>query len=52
MDKGYFNTLKNECVNLYEIQKEEALCQMGEEFAYVTYSYIHPHNYNGDRTPC
>lgn len=47
----YFNTLKNECVNLYDFQTEEALYQAVEEFAYVTYNHIRPHSYNGYRTP-
>lgn len=47
----YFNTLKNECVNLYDFQTEEALYQTVEEFAYVTYNHIRPHSYNGYRTP-
>ena len=47
----YFNTLKNECVNLYEFQTEEALYQAVEEFAYVTYNHVRPHSYNGYRTP-
>ena len=32
----YFNTLKNECTNLYEFETEEALYQKVEEFAYVS----------------
>lgn len=47
----YFNTLKNECVNLYEFQTEEALYHTVEEFTYVTYNHIRPHSYNGYRTP-
>ena len=47
----YFNTLKNECVNLYDFQTEEALYQAVEEFAYVTYNHIRPHSYNGYRPP-
>ena len=47
----YFNTLKNECVNLYEFQTEEALYQAVEKFAYVTYNHVRPHSYNGYRTP-
>ena len=47
----YFNTLKNECVNLYDFQTEEVLYQAVEEFAYVTYNHIRPHSYNGYRTP-
>lgn len=47
----YFNTLKNECTNLYEFQTEEALYQAVEEFAYVTYNHVRPHSYNGYQTP-
>ena len=47
----YFNTLKNECTNLYEFKTEEALYQTVEEFAYVEYNYVRPHSYNGYATP-
>ena len=47
----YFNTLKNECTNLYAFQAEEELCQTVEEFAYVTYNHVRPHSHNGYRTP-
>ena len=47
----YFNTLKNECINLYEFTTEEALYQMVEEFAYVAYNHVRPHSFNGYRTP-
>lgn len=47
----YFNTLKNECINLYEFQTEDELYQTVEEFAYVTYNHVRPHSYNGYRTP-
>ena len=47
----YFNTLKNECTNLYEFQTEEALYQTVEEFAYVNYNHVRPHSFNGYRTP-
>ena len=47
----YFNTLKNECTNLYEFQTEEALYQTVEEFAYVSYNHVRPHSFNGYRTP-
>ena len=40
----YFNTLKNECTNLYEFRTEE-------EFTYVTCNHVRPHSYNGYRTP-
>lgn len=47
----YFNTLKNECTNLYEFQTEESLYQAVEEFAYVRYNHVRPHSFNGYRTP-
>ena len=47
----YFNTLKNECINLYEFKTEEALYQMVEEFAYVEYNYVRPHSFNSYATP-
>ena len=46
----YFNTLKNECTNLYEFTAEETLYQKVEEFAYVDYNHVRPHSYNGYRT--
>ena len=47
----YFNTLKNECTNLYEFATEEARYQRVEEFAYVDYNHVRPHSFNGYRTP-
>ena len=47
----YFNTLKNECVNLREFQTEESLYQTIEEFAYVEYNYVRPHSFNHYATP-
>ena len=47
----YFNTLKNECTNLYEFRTEEALYQAVEEFAYVSYNHVRPHSFNNYRTP-
>ena len=47
----YFNTLKNECINLYEFQTEKELYQTVEEFSYVIYNYVRPHSYNGYRAP-
>ena len=47
----YFNTLKNECTNLHEFKTEEALYRAVEEFAYVEYNYVRPHNFNGYATP-
>lgn len=47
----YFNTLKNECANLYEFRTEQELYQTVEEFAYATYNHVRPHSYNNYRTP-
>ncbi len=47
----YFNTLKNECTNLYEFDSENALYQTVEEFAYVDYNHVRPHSFNNYRTP-
>lgn len=47
----YFNTLKNECTNLYEFQTEEIMYRTVEEFAYVIYNHIRPHSHNNYRTP-
>lgn len=47
----YFNTLKNECINLYEFKTEEALYKAISDFAYVEYNYVRPHSYNNYATP-
>lgn len=47
----YFNTLKNECINLYEFKTEEALYKSVSDFAYVEYNYVRPHSYNNYATP-
>ena len=47
----YFNTLKNECINLYEFKTEEALYKAVSDFAYVEYNYVRPHSYNNYATP-
>ena len=47
----YFNTLKNECTNLYEFSTEESLYQKVEEFAYIDYNHVRPYSFNGYRTP-
>lgn len=47
----YFNTLKNEWVNLHEYHTEEELYDSIEEFAYVWYNHVRPHSYNGYQTP-
>lgn len=40
----YFNTLKNECTNLYEFRTEKELYQTAEEFAYAAYNHVRPHS--------
>ena len=47
----YFNTLKNECLNLYVFETEEELYAAIEEFAYVHYNHVRPHEFNGYKTP-
>ena len=47
----YYNTLKNEYINLYEYETEDALYQAAEDFSYVEYNYVRPHSYNGYATP-
>jgi transposase InsO family protein len=47
----YFNTLKNECTNLFEFDTEEDLYQAVEEFAYATYNHVRPHSFNNYNTP-
>lgn len=47
----YFNTLKNDCINLHKYATEEALYTAVEEFAYVTYNHLRPHSSNGYKTP-
>ncbi len=47
----YFNTLKNECTNLYVFQTEAKLYEKVEEYAYVTYNHVRPHSYNKYQTP-
>ena len=47
----YFNTLKNDCLNLYEFRKEEDLYRTIEEFACIKYNYVRPHSYNNCKTP-
>lgn len=47
----YFNSLKNECTNLYDFATEEELYEAVEEFAYVHYNHVRPHSANGYLTP-
>ena len=47
----YFNTLKNELINIHKYRSEEELYEAVEEFAYVKYNHARPHSYNGYKTP-
>lgn len=47
----YYNTLKNEVVNLHYYHTDDELYSSIEEFAYVTYNHVRPHSYNGYKTP-
>ena len=47
----YFNTLKNEEINLHEYHDEESLYRAVQSFAYTTYNHVRPHSYNDYLTP-
>lgn len=47
----YFNTLKNELINLHSYDTEETLYKAIEDFAYIKYNHERPHSYNGYKTP-
>ena len=47
----YYNTLKNELINLHYYHTDEELNGAIDEFAYVTYNHVRPHSYNGYKTP-
>ena len=47
----YFNTLKNEEINLHEYRDEESLYRAVEHFAYTTYNHVRPHFFNDYLTP-
>lgn len=47
----YFNTLKNEEINLHKYDTEEELYRAVEDFAYVKYNHVRPHSYNNYLTP-
>ena len=47
----YYNTLKNELINLHNYRTEEVLNQAVEEFAYTIYNHVRPHSYNEYSTP-
>jgi len=47
----YFNTLKNELINLHNYHTEKDLYKAIEEFTYTQYNHVRPHSYNNYRTP-
>ena len=47
----YYNTLKNELINLHYYHTDEELNSSIEEFAYITYNHVRPHSYNNYKTP-
>ncbi len=49
--EGYFNTLKNDYINLHEYATERQLYAAVEYFAYTKYNKIRPHEYNKMKTP-
>lgn len=47
----YYNTLKNERINLHYYHTDEELNAAIEDFAYVWYNHVRPHSYNNYKTP-
>ena len=47
----YYNTLKNEFINLHYYHNDDELNQAVSEFAYIWYNHVRPHSYNDYRTP-
>lgn len=47
----YYNTLKNDCINLHYYHTDIELNAAIEEFAYVWYNHVRPHTYNDYLTP-
>ena len=47
----YYNTLKNDCINLHYYHTYQELNTAIEEFAYVWYNHVRPHSYNDYKTP-
>ena len=46
----YYNTLKNELINLHYYHTDEELNSSIEEFAYITYNHVRPHhNFNSQK---
>lgn len=47
----YYNTLKNEEINLHYYHSENELDQAVHDFAYIWYNHVRPHSYNNNMTP-
>lgn len=47
----YYNTLKNERINLHYYRTDEELNTAIEDFAYIWYNHVRPHSYNNYKTP-
>jgi transposase InsO family protein len=47
----YYNTLKNEKINLHYYHSEKELDQAVNDFAYIWYNHVRPHSYNNNMTP-
>ena len=47
----YFNTLKNELINLHYYHNDKELNTSIEDFAYIWYNHVRPHIFNGYKTP-
>ena len=48
--KHFYNTLKNEFLNLYRSKATDELDQKLYEFVYVKYNHVRPHSYNDGLT--
>ena len=47
----YFNTLKNELINLKYYHNDKELDSDIDNFAYVWYNHLRPHSFNNGLTP-
>lgn len=47
----YFNTFKNEFLNLYNFKTNEMLDKAVYDFSYTWYNHVRPHSFNGGLTP-
>lgn len=46
----YYNTMKNEFIDLHYYHNDDELNQAASEFAYIWYNHVRLHFYNGYRT--